>query len=219
MYKAIKYMLFVWFLGFAVWILIPSYTLHNSDLFYGEVQYSYTYESNKLNVDSLSKIKPVKSIFRYDAQNYQSSFIGKDTHTYYYISKLNKCLSQTNNLNNYECEDYSIASDSIISFKVYDTEEKILGHTCMIVEYQTKTMWNRYYVSKQFKITPDTYKNHKAYNWNFYGEKSQGGLILKLEHRFKNYTMKGIATSIKQDGIDFKAIELNEDIISKACKQ
>lgn len=84
--------------------------------FIGQIEYSYNYSSDFFNIDSLKLIKPWKSEFRYDLKNYQSKFIGKDTITYYYSGNLNKCLSMANGVLDSLCEDYGIATDSIISF-------------------------------------------------------------------------------------------------------
>jgi hypothetical protein len=196
-----------------------SYTDNSATTKYftGSIEYQYSYESNLVNADSLRKINPFKSFFRYDVYDYQSQFIGKDTYTYFYSGKLNKCISETNSTKNYECEDYGSYTDSIISFKVYDTDEKILGHRCKIIEYQTKYFWNRYYVSLDFKISPHTYQKHLAYNWSFYGDKANGGLILKLEHRFKKYTMSGIAVGIQEFDETFKANEIPEKLFEETC--
>ena len=35
-------------------------------------------------------------------------------------------------------------------------------------------------VSKEIKISPNTYKDHIAYNWQFYGSEAEGGLILAI---------------------------------------
>ncbi len=185
--------------------------------FTGTLEYAYSYESSILNADSLAQVKFAKSIFRYDLNDYQSQFISKDTFTYFYSGSLNKCLSETNSRRDYECEDYAAPTDSILYFKVYDTDEKVLGHPCRILEFQSKYFWNRYYVSKDLKIAPNTYQKHLAYNWAFYGEKAEGGLILKLEHRFKNYTMKGIVTDLKQYGADFKALEKDAQVLKEIC--
>jgi hypothetical protein len=185
--------------------------------FTGEIAYDYSYESHVLNVDSLVKLKPYRSNFRYDLGNYQSQFIDKDTFTYFYSGSLNKCVSETNSQKNYECEDYSTATDSILSFKVYDTDEKVLGYKCRILEYQSKIFRNKYYVSTDLKIAPATYQKHLAYNWKFYGEQTGGGLILKLEHRFKNYVMKGIASGIVQQQQNYKALQVDEAVFNKAC--
>lgn len=187
--------------------------------FTGEIKYQYTYESNTLNIDSLIKQKPHESIFRYDTLNYQSRFIGTDTITYYYSGKLNKCVSQTNSRKNFECEDYSITNDSIISFKIYDTDEIVLGHRCKIIEWQGKYFYNKFYVATDLNISPATYKKHLAYNWKFYGEKTEGGLILKSEHRFKNYTMKGVAVSINKEPNNFNALKIGNEILEKICSQ
>jgi hypothetical protein len=94
----------------------------------------------------------------------------------------------------------------------------VLGHRCKIIEFQTSSSWNQYYVATDINITPATYKDHQAYNWSFYGEKTNGALILKVEHRFKRYTMKGIATSVQKEGNDFKALQVHEDIFKTYCK-
>jgi hypothetical protein len=107
-------------------LLKPSYNAKEK-YFIGQIKYSYSYESAQLNLDSLIAQKPYKSIFRYDNHNYQSQFIGQDTFVYCYTSTLNKCISETNSNKDYTCEDYSIATDSIISFNVFDTDEDVLG--------------------------------------------------------------------------------------------
>jgi len=153
--------------------------------FNGTLVYQYSYESIVLNEDSLAKVKPYKSEFRYDNNNYQSRFFALDTITYYYSGQLGKCLSQINSENKFECEDYSISTDSIFSYKEYETNEKVLGQRCKIIEWQGKYFYNVFYVSVDQKIAPNTYKGHVAYNWKFYGEKAKGGLILKIGQKIK----------------------------------
>jgi len=208
----------------------------------GTIEYQYSYESSTLNVDSLTKYKPYKSEFRFDTINYQSRFFGIDTMTYYYSGQLKKCISQTNSDKNVACEDYSIATDSIIFFKItetsneimghpfriierqgkyfyiYEKTERIMGHHCRIIEWQGKYFYNIYYVSTDLKIAPYTYKDHLAYNWKFYGEKTGGGLILKSEHRFKNFTMRSNVVNIKEEGNDFKSFMIGNDQFDIYCK-
>lgn len=186
--------------------------------FSGTVEYSYIYTSDSLNVDSLSEMRPHKSDFRYDMNNYQSRFIAKDTETYYYSSQLNKCLGKGGHQKNYECEDYSLVTDSVLSFRVYDTDEKILGYSCRILEIQKGNSWTQYYVSKDLVLAPATYNRHTSYNWDFYGEKAAGGLILKSEHRFKKFTMMGIATTVTKRNKNFKALEIEEKMFLEYCK-
>jgi hypothetical protein len=186
--------------------------------FTGNVEYAYSYASDSLNADSLTKVRPAKGLFRYDTLNYQSQFIAGDTNTNYYSGLLNKCLSQTNHLGNYECLDYGAFTDSIISYKIIDTDEKILGYSCKILEVQKKNSWLQYYFADDLKIAPLTYNKHASYNWDFYGEKANGGLILKSEHRLKYFTLKGIATSLIRHADNFKALEIDEKLFSQFCK-
>ena len=184
--------------------------------FAGEILYTYTYESSTLNIDSLARVRPSKGIFRYDRNNYQSSFIGRDTITYYYSGSVNKCVTEASG-HDYECEDYGIATDSVLSWKLYPSDVKVLGQQCEILELQKRNSLVKYYVSKELKIAPSTYQKHKAYNWDFYGEKAKAGLILKLEHRFRSFTMKGVATSMKMSEGEFVAFQKSEEKLFESC--
>jgi hypothetical protein len=68
------------------------------------------------------------------------------------------------------------------------------------------------------KIAPATYRHHISYNWDIYGDKANGGLILRSEHHFKYFTMNGIATAIELKAADFKALEIDEKLFSQFCK-
>ncbi|MBK7375745.1 MAG: hypothetical protein KTQ13_05985 [Ferruginibacter sp.] len=187
--------------------------------FTGLIEYAYTYSSDSVNADSLSNARPVKSIFRYDLDDYQSQFLGKDTTVYYYSGRLGKAVSAGSNGLGYECEDYTVATDSVISWRLYDTGEKVLEQNCSVLELQKMNSWVKYYISKEKKVSPSTYQKHRAYNWDIYGEKAGGGVILKLEHRFKYFSMMGTATMIKEEAGDFKALELGEDQILTICNK
>ena len=152
----------------------------------------------------------------YDAINYQSRFINHDTVTYYYSGKLNKCIEATGNRKNYECEDYGTATDSVISIKEYATEEKVLGYDCRVIEMQKQRSLVKYYFSTVIRLAPATYEKHRAYNWDIYGEKAGGGLVLRLEHRFEHFTMKGIATSLHKFD-NFRALEIEDSVFARSC--
>ncbi|HEX6846703.1 MAG TPA: hypothetical protein VF144_06980 [Chitinophagaceae bacterium] len=186
--------------------------------FTGTIEYAYTYSSDSLNADSLANTRASRGLFRYDTINYQGKFIGADTIEHYYSGQFNKALSRSGSLGNYECEDYGSFTDSVISYKLIDTDEKILGYRCRILEIQKKNSWLQYYVSNDLKLAPGTYRRHSSYNWDYYGEKANGSLILRSEHRLKYFTMKGIATSINKSNIHFKALEIDEKLFAQYCK-
>lgn len=186
--------------------------------FTGIVEYAYSYTSDSLNADSIAKTRPAKGILRYDTLNYQSVFINTDTQVYFYSGIYNKVLFKTGDKGNYECEDYGVFTDSVLSFKLYDTNEKVLGYSCKILEIQKKNSWLQYYVSNDLRIAPSTYHKHISYNWDFYGEKANGGLILKSEHRLKYFTLESIATSLSRRDDSFKAFEIDNSLFSSHCK-
>ena len=191
----------------------------NNNYFSGTIEYVYSYSSDSLNADSLAGQRPIKGDFRYDLNDYQSRFIGKDTETYYYSGRLNTCVGETNKQLNYTCEDYNAITDSVVSWKMYDTGEKILGQKCKVLEMQKGNSWVRYHVSTEMRIAPATYQKHRSYNWDFYGEKAEGGLILRSEHRFKKFTMKGQATHISVKDAGFKALPLDDQKINEICNK
>lgn len=186
--------------------------------FTGTIEYMYTYSSDSLSIDSIAAIKPYKSDFRYDLNGYQSRFFSQDTETYYYSGLKNLCIGKANSRENFTCEDYSIVTDSVVSWKIYDSDEKILGQKCQILEIQKVNSWVKYHVSIELRIAPATFEKHKSYNWDFYGEKTRGGLILKSEHRFKYFTMKGVATAVDIKDDSFKAQEIKESKFDEICK-
>jgi len=143
--------------------------------------------------------------------------MGADTFAYYYNGRLNKCLSETNSSKIFECEDYGLPFDSVGDFRIYDTDERILGYRCRIIEFKARHFLNKYYVSKDLFIAPGTYKNHLAYNWQFCHEKTGGALILKSEHRFKNYIMTGTATTIDNQDKDLRAFAFDDAFFRLVC--
>jgi len=204
-------------IAFSFFVLISCAGNNKEKYFTGELEYSYTYESSILDADSLTRTRPSKGHFRYDEYDYQGRFTGPDTLTYYYSGKLNKCIAETGKQQNYSCEDYGVATDSVLSYKLSNTTEKILGYSCKILHMQKKNSWVRYYVSNQLKIAPATYQQHKSYNWDFYGEKAEGGLILRSEHHFKNFIMKGEETSVSRQPGNFSALEIDKTRIAQVC--
>ena len=129
---------------FLIIMFIAGCSDRGKTYFTGSIEYAYTYTSDSLNADSLTRTRPSKSILRYDALNYQSKFITGDTITNYYSGSLNKCLTQTGDSDSFTCEDYSVFTDSVLSYKMFDTDEKILGYSCKVLEIQKKNSWLQY---------------------------------------------------------------------------
>ena len=168
------------------------------EYFSGELVYNYTYNSPNFDADSISAERPSKGVFRYDKFNYQSQFITKaDSLSYFYISSRNLAIAKNHKSDQWRCENYGVSTDSVLSYKYYDTETKILGHSCKILEFKSRFANNKYYISTDQHLNTNLYKNHEAYNWKFYGDKTDGGLILKLEHHFSDHSMIGNVESIQ----------------------
>ncbi len=203
----------------AVLLCSPGCQRHDEKKYFtGTVDYTYSYSSDSLNADSLSLLRPGKSRFSYDTTNYQSVFWGRDTMTYYYSGQRNRCISRTGSGNEFQCEDYGVVTDRVLSARLYDTDEKVLGYACRVLELQKGNSFVKYYVSREQKLSPSTYRDHRSFNWDVYGREADGGLILKLEHRFPHFTMHGIATKVQQISGDFSALDINEEDWEKYCR-
>jgi len=190
------------------------------EFFTGTIKYQYAYSSNTLNEDSLTDSRPAAAVFRYDLSDYQSMFTGKDTIIYYYAGKKNKVVSAAGNPVSFSCEDYGQFTDSVLSVKLYDTTEKVLGYDCRVLEIQKKNSWVQYFIAKDLQIAPDTYQRHVAYNWDVYGKEAKGGLILKLEHRFLRFSMKGEVRLLeKSKTATFRALEIDTVFFNKICQE
>jgi hypothetical protein len=185
--------------------------------FTGELEYAYTYSSPTLNTDSLSRVRPHKSRFIYGRDNYQSCFYGKDTVLYHYSGLTGKAISKNGVSWGGDCDDYTAVTDSVYWYKIYDTDEKIMGEYCRVLEFQSKIFTTKYYISRRLKIAPGTYNRHVSYNWKFYGETGGGGLILRIEHRFKNFVMKGEITRLRQTTSALKELEAGETALRQIC--
>lgn len=198
--------------------LAAGCTEKKKDFFTGTLEYAYTYTSETMNADSLAAVRPSKGVFRYDTSGYQSRFTGKDTLTFHYSGRHNKAIMESGNGRDRTCEDYSLLTDSVLSVKTSDTEEKILGHSCRVVEIQKKNSKVIYYYATDLQMAPLTYQHHRAYNWDVYGEAARGGMVLKLEHRFPGFTMKGTATAIQTGTGSFRALEISPGLFDSLCR-
>lgn len=186
--------------------------------FQGELHYKYTYESSSIPLGYLYSVRPNTGIFAYDLKNYQSTFMGADTIRYYYSSEYNKAIFSKNHIFDASCEDYSVNPDSLLFYKVYDSEELILGQRCMVIEFRSASTFNRYHVSKEHFLAPDTYKKHVAYNWAFYGEQADGGIILRVEHHFPQFVMMGEITKMVEYTNGERAWDIKDQVFVNACR-
>ena len=192
-------------------------TMEITDYFQGEIHYKYSYETETKNLGYIISIRPKTGVFKYDLAHYQSNFYGADTMMYYYSAAANRAAHSKNGAFEVHCQDYSQNPDPLVSYKVYETDEKILGQSCKVIEFQSRSSLNKYWVSKEQFLAPATYKDHLAYNWAFYGQQARGGIILKLEHQFQEFTMKGIATKLVPYKNGERAWDISEKAFRLAC--
>lgn len=199
--------------------LLSNCTSADQDYFKGEIHYTYSYASNRINLDSTNQSRPVKGVFKYDSKNYLSQFINTsdDTTSYYYLSDQNVAVSKSPGLSPWKCTSYGIATDSVLSYRYYDTHLVIEGQKCKILEFTSRYGTNKYFVSQEMFLHPSLYKNHVAYNWKFYGDITNGGIILRLEHQFPGYTMTGTTNKLIQYSSNDIAFNIPENRLLEYC--
>ncbi len=188
-----------------------------SKYFQGEIHYNYDYASETRNLGYIRSKRPKSGVFKYDLQHYQSNFYGATQRSYYYSGITNHAISSVDGAFDIKCTDYGINPDSLLHFEVHPTDVKIQGQACMIVEYQTVNVYTRYHVSKEVFLAPDVYQKHLAYNWSLYGQQGKGGIILKAEHFFDQFTMIGEVSKIVRYENGESAWDITEEAFQKAC--
>jgi len=177
------------------------------DYFTGTIDYKYSYRSDKLDVDSLTEARPRTGRMCFGGACYESKFFGRDTSRHYYDGRTNMAFDLDGNNTVIGCEDYGINRDSVLSYEKYASAEKIQEFACEVLEFQGMYALNRYYVTKALILDPRCYQDHAAYNWAFYTEQTNGGLILRVEHEFPDFTMIGVAEKIRFDDNQLTRLE------------
>ena len=185
--------------------------------FEGRIQYAYTYQSDSLDIDTLKAQRPHSGQMIFKDSMYKSVFVSDDkTETYLYDNATGIAFEWSAK-DSIQCEDYKIPTDSVLRFEIIETDEKILGQEVKILEFDSKYATQRFYFSTKYKVAPHNYDKHEAYNWKFYMEKAKGGVPLKVEHIFKNFTMIGMVTRFEEREILKQEFQFQKRKLKPAC--
>ena len=97
-----------------------------------------------------------------------------------------------------DCLDYG---NNNSNSTIYSKNEikKVKGKDCLIVYQENDYAKSKHYFSKNLKINPDIYLNHKAYQWDELMKNGNGGLVLRSEHSYKDYTLIMEFDEIKEE--------------------
>ena len=170
-----------------------------------------------MNIDSLKAQRPSKGKMIYKDSMYKSMFFGKDTAIYIYDNNSGISYNFSEKNDSIDCEGYKTNSDTVSRFEIMETNEKILGQKVKILEFDSKYATNRFFYSLTHKVAPFNYDKHLAYNWKFYKEKTNGGVLLKVEHIFKKFTMIGIATKIEAKTVSESEFVIDKTKLKNTC--
>ncbi len=210
-----KYLL-IFFLN--VVIFFNCSTVEEFPEFEGFINYQYTYESDSLNVDTLTKYRPTSSEFYYKDSLYFSSFISKTRDSYVVNGKTGFAWYLSSETDTAVCEDYTKRTESIKTFRTLPSKETVLGYDTRILEIEGQNSTTRFWVSTDLKVNPENFAKHQAYNWYFYLQKADGGIILKTEHEFPKFTMNGIATKIIEMSVPDSVFHIPENTVLIPCE-
>lgn len=186
--------------------------------FEGIIEYAYSYQGDSVNGDTLDAARATTGKMIYKGSKYKSVFIGKNTESYIYDNDTGLANFISSETDSIDCEDYTVQNDSILFFQIINTDEKILGEKVKILKFSSVYATHRFYFSLKHKVAPSNYDKHEAYNWKFYKEKADGGVLLKVEHIFKKMKMTGIATKLEARPVSAKEFEIDTSKLKAVCR-
>ncbi|WP_343636117.1 hypothetical protein [Fluviicola sp.] len=112
--------------------------------------------------------------------------------------------------------DGTVTDMDVMDVEVKDYEEKILGHSCVVVTLKLipsgqdgPISYRRYYCSKDFPVDPDHFKNCKGNAYNVIYEKSQS-LPLKIEFEWPDRTITWEAYAATPQKVNSKLFEIGK---------
>jgi hypothetical protein len=112
--------------------------------------------------------------------------------------------------------DGTVSDMDVMDVEVKDYEEKILGHSCIVVTLKLipsgqdgPVSYRRYYCSKDFPVNPEHFKNCKGNAYNVIYEKSQA-LPLRIEFEWPDRTIRWEAYEAKAQKVSNKQFEIGK---------
>jgi hypothetical protein len=188
-----------------------------SPYFEGVVSYTYSYQSDALDADSLRTVYPKTSDFYYSGPNYKSVFQAQELEEYIYFGENGKCYTRDTTGSGFLCEDYSKPTDTVFQLELRESDEVIPGHACQLLAVKAGGFDSEFYFSPEIRLPPESYRLHEAYNWRAIMEKTGGGMILKSVHHFEDFTMTGVATALRKEAMPDTIFEVPPAAIASPC--
>lgn len=112
--------------------------------------------------------------------------------------------------------DGTVTDMDVMDVEVKDYEEKILGHSCVVVILKLipsgqdgPVSYRRYYCSKDFPVNPEHFKNCKGNAYNVIYEKSQS-LPLRIEFEWPDRIITWEAYEAKAQKVSSKLFEIGK---------
>ena len=161
-----------------------------SDYFTGYIKHRHYYKSEKLDADSLNRIKSKGDLYFFNDQFYKGYTFSKDTLIFIYNSKKNQSIFLKQGDDSYGCLDYSISnSGKLKNWYSEPSKNQILGYDCskIVLEYDDVTY--KYYISDEFELNPNLYVNHTAYGFDERMRLTKGQSAVRTEIIYDLYTM------------------------------
>jgi hypothetical protein len=212
MFNAIRILIGLMALVFAV----HSGKAQDPDYFEGSLTFKNYFKSDRLSEDSLNAANGSIGTYLYKGAFYKGMIFSDDTLVYVYNGKLSKCIFYNSKDRTTYCMDYSVdESERPKRTRVLKQPVNIKGHHCTVVETVYKNRVSRSYYTLGLKLDPDVYLTHAAYSYNKLMKLVQGGLLVRSEHFYREYTMISELVNIYPRKVDDEEFVL---ALFKNCK-
>lgn len=133
--------------------------------------------------------------------NVKQIYVGNDT-----------LYSQMGGINALMYIDAKENPDSLISYKITEVDEKILGYDCQLLEIKSTEGLTSYYFNPKIVVNPEDYKNHEYGFWKFSLNVTGGALPLKSISDYEDLKLVIIAKSIDREILDDAIFTLPSDL-------
>jgi hypothetical protein len=176
-----------WLFVFLIVVVVTP--AEGQQFFEGTLLYQHSIESKKLSVDSLKKVLPKASLYLYRAEFYKGYVFALDTTVYIYHGGLGICMVKASGDATVYCADYNKKIYEPQKIVVDRKQHNVNGYPCVMITSVFKNYKVRSWYHTGLKHYPEMFSKHKAYGYTKLMKAARGGIFVKSEIVYDNYTM------------------------------
>jgi len=189
----------------------------NVKYFEGELIYTQTYKSDKLNTDTLAANSPNGSYYLINQRYYKGLTYGKDSSLFILDGSTAKGFSKDKGDKQFSCFDNIESNMEPGTIQHFDKIETINGFKCKSFEVTSYGRKSLYYYSIDYKVNPTVYSKHNKWNWKQLMEAADGGVTIRSIHLNDDYELTIELKSLKEFRVDEKEFKVKDTEVVSGC--